>query len=78
MVRWGPVMGERAAGAFVSVAAALELAVAGGELRPAPGAGAAQQTVARRHLAATRPELDGRSWLEVVAAERLGAWAQPW
>lgn len=75
--RWGPVMGEREAGAFFSVAAALELAVAGGELRPgARGWRAAQQAVARRRLAAPRPELDGQSWLEVVAAERVGEWAR--
>jgi hypothetical protein len=74
---WGPGMGEREAGAFFSVAAALELAVAGGELRPgARGWRAAQQAVARRHLTARRPELDGRSWLEVVAAERVGEWAR--
>jgi hypothetical protein len=65
------------------VAAALELAVAGGKLRPgARSWRAAQQAVARRHLAAAGPELDGRSWLEVVvvvvvvAAERLSAWAR--
>jgi hypothetical protein len=72
-------MGEQEAGAFLSVAAALELAVAGGQLRPgARGWRAAQQAVARRHLAAAGPELDGRSWLEVVvaAAERLSAWAR--
>jgi hypothetical protein len=79
---WGPVMGEQEAGAFVSVAAALELAVAGGKLRPgARGWRAAQQAVARRHLAAAGPELDGRSWLVVVvvaaaAAERLSARAR--
>jgi hypothetical protein len=74
----GPVMGEQEAGAFVSVAAALELAVAGGKLRPgARGWRAAQQAVARRHLAAAGPKLDGRSWLVVVAAaERLSAWAR--
>jgi hypothetical protein len=46
----------------------------------APGARswrAAQQAVTRRHLAAAGPELDGRSWLEVVAAaERRSAWAR--
>jgi hypothetical protein len=74
---WGPVMGEQEAGAFFSVAAALELAVAGGEPRPgASGWRAAQQEIARRHLAASRPELDGQSWLEVVTAERLGEWAR--
>jgi hypothetical protein len=71
----------REAGAFVSVAAALELAVAGGKLRPgARSWRAAQQAVARRHLAAAGPELDGWSWLVVVvaaaAAERLSAWAR--
>jgi hypothetical protein len=74
---WGPAMGEQEAGAFFSVAAALELAVAGGELRPgARGWRAAQQAVARRHLVAPRPELDGHNWLEVVVAERLGEWAR--
>jgi hypothetical protein len=74
---WGPVMGEREAGAFVSVAAALELAVTGGKLRPgARGWRAAHREVARRHLAASRPELDGQSWLEAVVAERLGLWAR--
>jgi hypothetical protein len=59
------------------VAAALELAVAGGELRPGAGGWRpAQQAVARRHLATPRPELDGHSWLELVAAERLGGWAR--
>jgi hypothetical protein len=49
----------------------------------APGAGgwcAAQQAVARRHLAAAGLELDGRSWLEVVVAGRAAqcVGAQPW
>jgi hypothetical protein len=66
-------MGEREAGAIFSVAAAQELAVAAGELRPgARGWRAAQQAAARRHLAVPRPELDGHSLLEMVAAERVG------
>ena len=74
---WAPAIDEQEAGAFFSVAAALELAVAGGELRPgARGWRAAQQAVARRHLATPRPELDGHSWLELVVAERLGGWAR--
>jgi hypothetical protein len=74
---WGPVMGMREAGAFWSTAAALELAVAGGELRPGGrGWRAAQQAIARWHLAAARPELDGRTWLEVVLAERVEEWAR--
>jgi hypothetical protein len=77
VVRLGPAIDEQEAGAFFSVAAALELAVAGGELRPgARGWRAAQQAVARRHLATPRPELDGHSWLELVVAERLGGWAR--
>jgi hypothetical protein len=73
---WGPVMGMQEAGAFWSTAAALELAVAGGELRPGTrGWRAAQQTIARRHLTAARPELDGHTWLEVVLAERVEEWA---
>lgn len=74
---WGPVMGMQEAGAFWSVAAALELAVAGGELRPGSrGWRAAQQAIARRHLAAARAELDGRTWVEVVLGERVGEWAR--
>jgi hypothetical protein len=69
-------MGMREAGAFWSTAAALELAVAGGELRPSSrGWRVAQQTIARRHLTAARPELDGRTWLEVVVGERVEEWA---
>jgi hypothetical protein len=74
---WGPVMGMREAGAFWSVAAALELAVAGGELRPGSrGWRAAQQAIAHRHLATARPELDGWTWLEAVLAERVQEWAR--
>jgi len=74
---WGPVMGMREAGAFWSTAAALELAIAGGELRPGGrGWRAAQQAIARRHLTAARPELDGRTWLEVVLGERVEEWAR--
>lgn len=36
-----------------------------------------ETTAVRRRLAAPRPELDGQSWLEVVAAERVGEWARP-
>jgi hypothetical protein len=75
--QWGPVMGEREAGAFFSVAAALELAIAGGQLRPgASGWRAAQQAVARRHLTVPQPELDGQSWLEAMVAEWVGEWAR--
>jgi hypothetical protein len=74
---WGPVMGMREAGAFWSTAAALELAIAGGELRPGGrGWRAAQQGIARRHLAAARPEPEGRTWLEVVLGERVEEWAR--
>jgi hypothetical protein len=74
---WGPVMGMQEAGAFWSTAAALELAVAGGELRPGSrGWRAGQQGIARRHLTAARPELDGRNWLEVVLGERVEEWGR--
>jgi hypothetical protein len=74
---WGPVMGMQEAGAFWSVAAALELAVAGGELRPGSrGWRAAQQAIARRDLTAARPKLNGRTWLEVVLGERVEEWAR--
>jgi hypothetical protein len=73
---WGPVMGMQEAGAFWSTAAALELAIAGGQLRPGSrGWRGAQQMIARRHLAAARAELDDRTWLEVVLGERVGEWA---
>jgi hypothetical protein len=69
-------MGMQEAGAFWSTAAAQELAVASGELRPGNrGWRAAQQAIAQRHLTAARPELDGRTWLEVVLAERVEEWA---
>jgi hypothetical protein len=55
----------------------LELAIAGGELRPGSrGWRAAQQAIARRHLAAARPELDGRTWLDGVLGERVEEWAR--
>jgi hypothetical protein len=74
---WGPVMGMREAGAFWSTAAALELAITGGQLRPGSrGWRAAQQAIARRHLAAARPELEGRTWVEVVVGERVEEWAR--
>jgi hypothetical protein len=72
---WGPVMGMQEAGAFWSTAAALELAIAGGQLRPGSrGWRAAQQAIARRHLTAARPELDGHTWREVVLGERVEEW----
>jgi hypothetical protein len=74
---WGPVMGTREAGAFWATAAALELAVACGQLRPGSrGWRSAQQGIARRHLTAARPELEGRTWLEVVLGERVEQWAR--
>jgi hypothetical protein len=74
---WGPVMGMREAGAFWSTAAALELAITGGQLRPGSrGWRVAQQAIARRHLTAARVELDGRTWLEVVLDERVEEWAR--
>jgi hypothetical protein len=74
---WGPVMGMEEASAFASTAAALELAVTSGELRPGGrGWRTTQQATARRHLALPRPELDGRSWLEAIRAERIGDWAR--
>jgi hypothetical protein len=73
---WGPVMGVREAGAFWSTAAALELAIAG-ELRPGGrGWRAAQQGIARRHLAAARSELEGGTWLEAILGERVEEWAR--
>jgi hypothetical protein len=74
---WGPVMGMQEAGAFWSTAAALELAITGGQLRPGGrGWRAVQQGIARRHLTAARAELDGRTWLEVVLDERVEEWAR--
>jgi hypothetical protein len=74
---WGPVMGMREAGVFWSTAAALELAISGGQLRPGSrGWRVAQQAIARRHLTAARVELDGRTWREVVLGERVEEWAR--
>jgi hypothetical protein len=56
---WGPVMGMEEASAFASTAAALELAVTSGELRPGGrGWHTTQQATARRHLG-LRPLLRG-------------------
>lgn len=74
---WGPVMGTEEVDAFTSTSAALELAIASGELRPGGrGWRSAQQDIARGHLTQPRAELGGRTWLHVVRAERLGEWAR--
>jgi hypothetical protein len=74
---WGPVMGVQEASAHTSVAGALELAVATGELRPGGrGWRAAQQALTRRHLTLPQAELAGRIWLDAIRDERLTGWAR--
>jgi hypothetical protein len=70
-------MGMEEASAFASTAAALELAITSGDLRPGSRWWrTTQQATAHRHLTLPRPDLDGRDWLAVVRAERIGDWAQ--
>lgn len=75
---WGPVMGGESL--VPSARWRRRWSLRSPAASCAPGARswrAAQQAVTRRHLAAAEPELDGRSWLEVVAAaERRSEWAR--
>jgi len=72
---WGSVMGWEESRALSSTAELLELAIAAGDLVPgARGWKARQRELVRAHLGAPRIELDGRTFLEVVQAERLQGW----
>jgi hypothetical protein len=72
---WGAVMGPQEATARAAIAAALELAIASGELRPGSrGWRTAQQDTARRPLTVPRRELHDRSWLEEIRSERATEW----
>ena len=75
---WGPVMGEGGRCLHLGGGGAGAWGRRRQAAPPAPGAGARpSRRSPRRHLAAAGPELDGRSWLEVVAAaERRSAWAR--
>jgi hypothetical protein len=72
---WGRTMGSVEASAFQSTAAALELAVAAGLLRPSVrGWRRLQQELAWQHLTAPHPEFGGRAWIAGVYAERFAYW----
>jgi hypothetical protein len=72
---WGSMMGPAEDAAFSSTAEFLELAVSAGELVPgARGWHARQHELVRKHMTASRQELQGRSFLDLVVAERVDRW----
>ncbi len=72
---WGHVMGMDEAGAFYTVAEALELAIVAGEFTPgARGWKQAQQAVIRQQLLRSREHLGGASLLDRVLDERVETW----
>lgn len=72
---WSPVMGLDETRAYQAIAAALELAIAAGDLTPgARGWRAKQREFTHRHLTGPRMDLDGRSWAELIQTERRRAW----
>lgn len=74
--RWGQVMGIHESIARDGVSARLELAVAAGELRPGErGWRAAQRRIAGEYLYRPVEEMQGRSPMDTVLAERVGRWA---
>lgn len=74
---WGTVMGWEESRALSSTAELLELAIASGDLVPGSrGWKARQQELVRVHVSTPRIELAGRTFLELVRAERLQAWLE--
>ncbi|MGH2779824.1 MAG: hypothetical protein ACRDLA_00080 [Thermoleophilaceae bacterium] len=74
---WGSVMGMVESDALSSTAELLELAVATGELVPgARGWKQRQEELVRSHLTTPRIELNGRTWLDGIRAERLETWLE--
>ncbi|MDH2430874.1 hypothetical protein [Sphaerisporangium sp. TRM90804] len=72
---WSSIMGPEELGAHVACAAALELAVVSGDLRPATSAWKARaEALTRRWLTTPRAELGGDNWLNRVHGERLNRW----
>ncbi|RCV48327.1 hypothetical protein [Marinitenerispora sediminis] len=70
---WGTALGSAEIEAYQATSAALELAVAAGDVRPeAPGWRAAREQQARVFL--TQPDGHGRSRLDRVREERVRAW----
>lgn len=74
---WGDFMGWEENRALSSTADFLELAVAGGELLPGGrGWKARQQDLVRAYLSTARIELEGRTFLDAIRAERLETWLE--
>lgn len=72
---WGAAMGSQEAGAWISAAEMLELAVASGDLAPGTrGWRTRQRELVRAHLDAPREELLGQSLAAVITSERAEAW----
>jgi hypothetical protein len=74
---WGSLMGGEEAHVLSSTAEMLELAIAAGDFFPGrPGWKTCQQEIVRAYLALPRLELHGRTYAEVVRAERMGSWLE--
>ncbi|WP_371779696.1 hypothetical protein [Streptosporangium subroseum] len=75
VLAWGDFSGAEESAAHHAASAAIELAIASGDLRVgARGWEKRRAAVVERHLTALRP---GGSWLERVHAERLATWTRP-
>lgn len=75
---WGAVMGVQEAAAESSVAELLELAIVDRALVPgASGWKSRQQELTRAYLTTSRIELNGRTLLDAIRAERVDSWLGP-
>lgn len=77
MLSWGSVSGLEEARLHREAALALELALEVGELRPSePGVRRRQTAVLERFLGEASDDLEGRTPVEAIHAERLASWAR--
>lgn len=76
---WGELMGACEASAWLSVAHALELAIASGTLRPGKrGWRERQRELTRTHLDIPREELLGQPFSSAIVSERAETWVSHW
>lgn len=81
LLAWGTVMGPSERAAYDACAAALELAIASGEVKPgASGWRTKRVRLVDRWLTRTEPEPgsgdDGDTWLSRISSERIDDWVQ--
>jgi hypothetical protein len=77
VLHWGSVMGTEEAAAYWSASAALEMAIAAGELRPGtPGWRRTAAQLTARFLGRVRDDTTGMTWLQWVHTERLQRFAE--